>query len=115
MNAIAAESTAEAERLFTTQQQSFARIRRGETGRIPPPLTSARALRDAFSPDELRGVEMALACSAIGTPEDVARGIQAFATRHQADEVILSGMVFDHGARVRSQSMIAAACGLPSS
>ena len=113
MNAIAAESAVEAERLFTTQQQSFARLRRGQTGRVPPPLASARALRDAFSPEELRGVEMALACSAIGTPEEVARGIHAFAQRHQADEVILSGMIHDHAARVRSQSMIAAASGLP--
>ena len=113
MNAIAAESAAEAERLFTTQQQSFARLRRGQTGRVPPPLASARALRDAFSPEELRGVEMALACSAIGTPEEVARGIHACAQRHQADEVILSGMIHDHAARVRSQSMIAAASGLP--
>ena len=45
----------------------------------------------------------------IGTPEEVARGIHAFAQRHQADEVILSGMIHDHAARVRSQSMIAAA------
>lgn len=112
MNAIAAESSAEAERLFTTQQQSFARLRRGETGRMPPPLASAGALRDMFSPEELAGVRMALACSAIGTPEEVARGIRAFAERHEADEVILSGMVFDHEARLRSQAMIAAAWGL---
>ncbi|MGY0504915.1 LLM class flavin-dependent oxidoreductase [Luteimonas sp. e5] len=115
MNAIAAESDAEARRLFTTQQQAFLRLRRGQAGRMPPPLASAEAMDALCTPQEQAGLAQALACSAIGTPEQVASDIRAFAGRHAADEIILTCNVFDHAARMRSLAMTAAACGLAAS
>ncbi|RZA18836.1 MAG: LLM class flavin-dependent oxidoreductase, partial [Lysobacteraceae bacterium] len=47
LNVVAADTDAEAARLFTTQQQAFANLRRGRPGLVPPPLPSAAAI-DAY-------------------------------------------------------------------
>ncbi|HZV09477.1 MAG TPA: alkane 1-monooxygenase, partial [Novosphingobium sp.] len=55
-----------------------------------------------------------LECTAIGTEADVAAGLAALVARTQADEVIIGGQIFDHGARRRSFALAAAALqGLP--
>ena len=43
VNVVAADSDAEARRLFTTQQQSFINLRRGQPGLIPPPIDDIEA------------------------------------------------------------------------
>jgi alkanesulfonate monooxygenase SsuD/methylene tetrahydromethanopterin reductase-like flavin-dependent oxidoreductase (luciferase family) len=51
--------------------------------------------------------EQALACSAIGPPETVRRQIAGFVGRHQPDELILTGQIHDHAARLRSFAIAA--------
>ena len=102
LNVVAAETDAEAARLFTTQQQAFVNLRRGRPGLVPPPLPDAAAM-DAFcTPQERAGVDSALSCAVVGAPETVATGIRAFVGAHHPDELLLTANVFDHAARLRS-------------
>lgn len=99
LNVVAAESDAEARRLFTTLQQSFVNLRRGKLGQVPPPIDDIEAY---WTPQEKFGVEQALACSVVGNAETVERGIADFIARHRPDELMLTANIFDHAARLRS-------------
>ena len=72
LNVVAAETDAEAKRLFTTQQQGFVNLRRGRPGLVPPPVADITAVS---TPEERVGVDRALACAVVGSPATVARGI----------------------------------------
>ncbi|WP_140910029.1 LLM class flavin-dependent oxidoreductase [Cognatiluteimonas lumbrici] len=111
LNVVGADSEAEARRLFTTQQQAFIRLRRGEPGLVPPPIDDIEAY---WTPAEKAMVGQALACSVLGTVDQLREGIAAFVERHRPDEILLTGNVFDHQARLRSFAIAAEACrGLP--
>ncbi len=110
LNVVAAATDAEAKRLFTTAQQSFVNLRRGKPGLIPPPIDDIEAY---WQPQEKLGVENALACSVVGDPETVKRGIAAFIDRHRPDELLLVANVFDHEARLRSFELAAEAMHQP--
>jgi alkanesulfonate monooxygenase SsuD/methylene tetrahydromethanopterin reductase-like flavin-dependent oxidoreductase (luciferase family) len=107
LNVVAADDDALAQRLFTTQQQSFVNLRRGRPGLIPPPIDDIEAF---WTPMEKAGVERALACAVVGAPDTVQRGIDAFVARHRPDELMLTANVFDHAARRHSFALAAAAC-----
>jgi len=105
INVIAAETDAEARRLFTTQQQSFINLRRGMPGLIPPPIDD---IENYWTPTEKFGVERALACSVVGDAQSVREGLLAFIARHQPDELMITANVFEHALRRRSYEMVAA-------
>jgi len=105
LNVVAAETTDEARRLFTTLQQSFVNLRRGKLGLVPPPIDDIEAY---WTPVEKLGVEQALACSVVGDAVAVERGIADFVARHRPDELMLTANVFDHAARKRSFEIAAA-------
>jgi luciferase family oxidoreductase group 1 len=110
LNVVAADSDAEAARLFTTQQQSFINLRRGRPGLVPPPLASASDL-DAFcTPQEKAGVDRALACAVVGSPQGIRDGVDRFVAQHRPDELLFTANIFDHAARVRSFELAMAAC-----
>ena len=98
-NVIVASSDTEARRHFTSVQQSFANLRRGAPGQLPPPVDDIDAY---LSPTEKASVSHSLSCSFVGSTETVARGLQAFIDTHQPDELILTGHIYDHVARLRS-------------
>ena len=106
LNVVAAETDAEAARLFTTQQQAFVNLRRGRPGLVPPPLASAAALEEFCTPAERAGVDRALACAVVGSRDTVRAGIATFSERHKPDELMLTANIFDHAARVRSFTMV---------
>ncbi|SJZ55302.1 LLM class flavin-dependent oxidoreductase [Novilysobacter spongiicola] len=106
LNVVAAEDDAEARHLFTTQQQSFVNLRRGQAGLVPPPIDDIEAW---WSPVEKAGVERALGCAVIGGAETVKRGISDFVTRYRPDELLLTANIFDHEKRLRSFEMAAKA------
>ena len=106
INVVAADSDAEARRLFTTQQQSFINLRRGRPGLIPPPIDDIEAY---WTPPEKLMVERALACAVVGDAATVEQGIAAFIGRHRPDELLLTANVFEHAARRRSFELAAAA------
>jgi len=102
LNVVAADTDAQASRLFTTQQQAFVNLRRGRIGLVQPPLRSAEAMLDFCSPEERAGVDRALSCAVIGSPATVRKGVADFIARHRPSELILTANIFDHGARERS-------------
>ncbi|BDU22393.1 LLM class flavin-dependent oxidoreductase [Dyella sp. GSA-30] len=104
INVVAAASNSEARRLFTTQQQSFINLRRGQPGLIPPPIDD---IESYWTPTEKYGVEHALACAVVGDESTVREGLSAFISRHQPDELMITTNVFDHAARCRSYEIAA--------
>ena len=108
LNVVAADTRAQAQRLFTTQQQAFVRLRRGAPGLVPPPVDDIEAF---WTPAEKAMVEQALACAVVGDAADVRDGIADFARRHRPDELMLTANIFDHGARLHSFALAAQAFG----
>jgi len=108
LNVVAADTDAEARRLFTTLQQSFVNLRRGRLGLVPPPIDDIEAY---WSPQEKAGVQSALACSVVGAPATVREGIAAFVARHRPDELMLTANIFEHAARKHSFALAMEAGG----
>ena len=108
LNVVAADTRAQAQRLFTTQQQAFVRLRRGAPGLVPPPVDDIEAF---WTPAEKAMVEQALACAVVGDAADVREGIADFARRNRPDELMLTANIFDHGARLHSFALAAQAFG----
>ncbi len=106
LNVVAAGSNAEARHLFTTQQQSFVRLRRGMPGLVPPPIDDIESF---WSPTEKAGTSRALACAVVGDSRTIAEGVREFIERHRPDELLLTANIFDHQARLRSFELVAEA------
>ena len=104
LNVVAAETDAEAQRLFTTQQLGFINLRRGRPGLVQPPVAD---IATVSTPEERMGVDRALACAVIGSSATVGRGIATFIEHHRPDELMLTANVFDHAARLRSFEIVA--------
>ena len=103
VNVLAARTDAEARRLFTSQQQAFANLIRGTPGQVPPPIDDIDAY---WSPAEKARAQQMLSFAVVGSPETVARGLQERIALTGADELILTGHVFDHAARLRSYEIV---------
>ncbi|WP_369925428.1 LLM class flavin-dependent oxidoreductase [Xanthomonas sp. NCPPB 2632] len=104
INVVAADTDAEARRLFTSQQQAFWNLRRGAPGQLPPPVNS---MDGVWTPMEQAQVDHALSCAVVGSPDTVRDGLAAFIARTGADELIITAQVFDHEARKRSYTLVA--------
>jgi luciferase family oxidoreductase group 1 len=105
LNVIAAETDEEAEFLFSSLRQAFTNLRRGKPGPLPPPV---RDLSLTLSAAERQMVDHALSCRAVGSPETVRRRLAEFIARTGADEVMMTGNIFAHQARLRSFEIAAA-------
>ncbi len=108
--AFAADTDAQAARLFTSLQQSFVNLRRGTPGTLPPPVDS---MEGRWTPVERLGVGQAFREAIVGSPETVARGIRAFVDRTGVDELMVTAAIFDHPARLRSFELVARAAADP--
>ncbi|GLK75737.1 alkane 1-monooxygenase [Methylopila jiangsuensis] len=109
VNVIAADTDAEARRLFTSAQQSFTRLFRGTRGLLPPPLDDI----DGFwSEREKAQVSHMLSCSIVGGPKTVREGLERLSERTGADEFIVAAAIWDREARLRSYDILADAGGL---
>jgi luciferase family oxidoreductase group 1 len=109
VNVIAAETDAEARRLFTSPQQSFVNLVRGTRGQLRPPIDD---IETYWSAAEKAHASRMLACSFVGAPETVTAGLKRFVEETGADELIVAAAIYDHGARVRSYEILAEATGL---
>jgi luciferase family oxidoreductase group 1 len=106
VNVVAADTDAEARRLFTSLQQAFANIRRGRRSQLPPPVDDIEHRLDAM---DLLGLRQMLAYSTVGSVETVRRGLEQVIAQTSADEIIVASQIFDHAARVRSYEITAEA------
>ena len=103
-NVFAADTDAEAELLASSQQQSFVALRTGNPRQLPPPVAGYRA---SLGPQGAGILDHVLQCSAVGSPETVARATAAFIERTQVDEVMVASAIYDHDARKRSLAITA--------
>jgi luciferase family oxidoreductase group 1 len=101
---VAAETDAEARRLFTTTQQGFVNIRRGRRGQQLPPIDDIETF---WTPAEKQMASQMLRYAIVGSPETVRRGLERLIAETQADEVMVVTNVFDPAARVRSYEILA--------
>ena len=106
LNVFAADTDEEARRLFTSLQQAFVNLRSGRPGPLPPPIDGYEG---RLTPMERAGLDQALVCSVIGSPETVRRGLEVFIARTNPDEIMVTSQIFDHAARRRSLEITAEA------
>jgi luciferase family oxidoreductase group 1 len=99
---VAAATDAEARRLFTSLQQAFINLRRGTPGLLQPPVDELRA-----SAAERIGVDHALRYAIVGSPDTVARGVEALLGETGADELMITAQIYDQDARRRSFEHVA--------
>jgi luciferase family oxidoreductase group 1 len=107
VNVFAAETDAEARRLFSSLQRAFLNLRSGRPGKLPPPVDGLETRLDLRAKAMLQN---ALSCSVVGAPNTVRDGIAAFAERTGADELMVTAQIFDHAARCRSFEILAEVC-----
>jgi len=104
INVFAAETDAEARRIFTSAQQQFTNLLRGTPGRLPPPIDD---IEGYWSPIERAQASARLAMSFVGSRETVASGLAEFIEMTGVEEIIVASMIYDHAARVRSYEILA--------
>ena len=99
INIVAADTEREARFLFTSMQQQFINLRRGQPGPLPAPVENMDSL---WTPSEQYGVQQALSMSLVGDVTKVQHGLAALIRETQADEIMVNGQIFDRQARLRS-------------
>lgn len=104
VNVVAADTDAEAERLFTTIQQAFLNLVRGTPGLFPPAVDS---MQGRWNPLERQQVNQMTRYSAVGGIERVKQKLTDILNSTEADELILVGPIENHVARLRSFELIA--------
>ena len=95
----AADTDAEARRLFTSAQLQFLSMVRGRPGKLPPPVDS---IDELCTPAERAAINDRTRYAAVGSPETVHRRLQELLEQTHADEIIATGQIYDHAARLRS-------------
>jgi luciferase family oxidoreductase group 1 len=100
----AADSEAEAARILTSAQQQWINLRRGTPGPLQPPVET---MEGRWSEREKASVQHAMRLAAIGSPETVKQRIAAFLAETGVDELMVTGQIYDHKARLRSFEILA--------
>ena len=104
VNVFAADTDAEARRLFTSAQQAFVNVVRGRRGRLPPPIDD---IDSYWTPDEKAQVSAMLERSFVGSRETVRARLEEFSKQTAVDELIVATAIYDHIARLRSYEILA--------
>ena len=104
INVIAADTDAEAKRLFTSSQQQRANMFRGTRGQLQPPIDD---IETYWTPQEKIQAERTLTYSFVGSAETVRRGLAHFIANTGIDELMVVAAIYDHGARLRSYEILA--------
>lgn len=95
----AADTDHEAAYLRSSQTLAFAQLRLGRPGKLPRPVED---IADWVPAPVRAQVELALSCSATGSEATVRDQLRALITKFQPDELIMTGMIHDPDARIRS-------------
>ena len=103
-NVFAADTEEQAHFLATSMQQAFVNLRSGHPKRLQPPVAG---YLDSIAPHFRDMLEDVLSCTAIGSRDTVKRSLQDFIARTGADELMITSMIFDHAARIRSYQITA--------
>jgi luciferase family oxidoreductase group 1 len=104
VNVVVADTVEAARLLATSLQQAFLALRRGRRAPLPPPMPG---FDEQLTAPERATLDDILSCSFIGSQATVHRGLEEFASRTGADELIVAAQIFDHEARLRSYALVA--------
>ena len=104
LNVFAADTDREAERLATSQYQSFINLLRGTPARIQPPVDDMDSI---WTDAEREMVQQRMGGSIIGGPDKVEKELQRFVRQTNPDELMVHTIMFDHAARLRSYEIVA--------
>jgi luciferase family oxidoreductase group 1 len=104
INVFAAETDAEARRLFTSAQQQFTNMVRNRRGKLQPPIDD---IETYWSPQEKVQASGMLRYSVVGSPKTVRQGLEQFLTMTGVDELMVVSAIHDHAARRRSYEILA--------
>lgn len=104
VNVFAADSDAEAKRLFTSIQIAFVNMLRDQRGLVQPPIDN---IDDYWNPQEKAWATEKLSRSFVGNASTVEEGLRKFINEYQPDELMVSGHFFDPVARLRSLQITA--------
>lgn len=102
-NVFAADSDAAAQHLFTSLQQAFVNLIRGNPGQLPAPVDT---MDSRWLDHERQHLSQSLSCSFVGTKASIAPRLEAFIEQTGADELIVTAQIHDHAARVRSFELV---------
>jgi luciferase family oxidoreductase group 1 len=104
VNIVAADTDAEARRLFTSMQMSFTGIFRNARGKLPAPIDDIETF---WNPMEKMQVSGMLACSIVGGPDTIRHGLTRLIAQYSPDELMVAAAIHDSAARLRSYEILA--------
>ena len=97
LTAIVADTDAEAQILFSSAQHA------GD-GKLPPPVPDYLA---SIAAERAALIQRMFRHAAVGSPDTVARALDAFRERYRPDEIIVTAQIHDVAARLKSFEMLA--------
>ena len=109
MHVVCADSDAEADRLAATVDLNFARRRKGEFSPLSSPEEAAAY---DYAPIDRDRIAHNRARLFVGSKATVKDRLEPLIAQTQADEVMITSMIFDHSARKHSYELMAEAFGL---
>jgi len=101
---VCADSDAEAERLAATVDLNFVRRAKGE---YLPLASPAEAAEYAYTPADRARIAQNRARMAVGSPATVLARLKPLIESTKVDELMVTTMIFDHGARKQSYRLLA--------
>jgi alkanesulfonate monooxygenase SsuD/methylene tetrahydromethanopterin reductase-like flavin-dependent oxidoreductase (luciferase family) len=101
----AADTEEEAQFLASSMQQAFVSLRSSHPKRLQPPV---KGYLDSVAPHQRDVLDEVLSCPGIGTCDTIKHDIQALIEQTGADELMITSMIFDHAALLRSYEITAA-------
>jgi luciferase family oxidoreductase group 1 len=103
---ICGETGEHAQRLASSMELAWVRMRSGKPGPLPSP---EEAMGFPYTPAERRLADAYRSMQVVGDPSTVRTRIEELAERTLADEVMVTTNVYDHAERLRSYERLAAA------
>jgi luciferase family oxidoreductase group 1 len=103
---ICGETEEHAQRLASSMELAWVRMRSGKPGPLPSP---EEAMAHRYTPAERRLADAYRTMQVIGDPSTVRTRIEELAERTMADEVMVTTNVYDHAERLGSYERLAAA------
>ena len=104
VNVIAADSDAEAHRLFTSLQQLFLGIVSGNYKPLQPPLDD---MNEVWSNSEKLSAQQMLTYSFVGSPKTLQSSLSSFLQEAGVNEIMATSPIFAHDARLNSYRLFA--------
>ena len=117
VNLVAADTDAAARRLFSSHQQAFVRLRRGQPGRLPPPVDR---LASSLAPEDLSLLQQVMRYSFVGSPATLEQSLSGFLRLAQPDDDVMAHDRVGRSVKIHSEQVIlevillhhGASCGL---